>query len=108
MDALRGILMTCVGEVEVDHGRCEPGVSEGALDETEGDASFEQRGGVGRSESMESQGGCADTGALFGSTEGALDTVSAHGKSCGRAVLVITTGGRKEPGLVPGCFPGGS
>jgi hypothetical protein len=57
VDALLGIFMAFVGEVEVDHGRFEPRMSEGALDEAEVDAGFEQRGGVGMSEGMDGEGG---------------------------------------------------
>ena len=45
--ALVGIFMTLLGEVSVDHGGFELGVSQVALDETGIDAGFEQMGGVG-------------------------------------------------------------
>jgi hypothetical protein len=47
VEALVGILMPFVGEVEVDHGGCELGMSQVALDEPGIDTRFEQMGGVG-------------------------------------------------------------
>lgn len=108
VDTLVGIFMTFLGEVQVDHGGFEPGMSEVELDETEVDAGFEQMGSVSMSERMDSQAQFGDTGALFGFTEGPLDTVSAHGESCGRALFLVASGGRKEPGFVTVCCPVGS
>ena len=106
-EALVGVFMPCVGEGERHPGGVEPGMPEGALDEPEGHAGFKQRGGVRRSERMESQAGCGDPGALCGLPEGALDPIAAHGKRGGRTVRVIASGGGKEPGCVPVCPPGG-
>ncbi len=105
---LVGLFLSLVGEVEVDHGRFELGMPEVALDETRVHARFEQMGGVGMSQGMDSDAHFGDTGALFGFTEGALDTAPTHGSSRGRALLVITPGGGKEPSLVMMGFPVGA
>ena len=47
IEALVGLFMPCVGEVEGDHGGFEWGMSQGALDEAGIHTSFEQMGGVG-------------------------------------------------------------
>jgi hypothetical protein len=108
VETLVGLFLSLVGEVEVDHGRFELGMPEVALDETGIHASFEQMGGVGMSQGMDSDAHFGDTGTLFGFTEGALDTAPTHGSSRGRALLVITPGGGKEPGLVTMGFPVGA
>ena len=83
-------------------------MSEGALDETEVDAGFEQRGGGSMPERMEGHARFGDTGTALGFTEGALEAVSTHGRSGRRAVFVSTPSGREAPGwLAVGC-PGGS
>jgi hypothetical protein len=48
VQALIGLFLPLVGEVEVDHGRFEWGVPQGALDEPRIDAGFEPMRGGGR------------------------------------------------------------
>jgi len=57
---------------------------------------------------MDSDAHFGESGALFGFTEGALDTAPTHGSGRGRALLVIAPGGRKEPGGMPMGFPIGT
>jgi hypothetical protein len=96
--------MPCVGEVEGDHGGFESGVPQGALDEAAVDTGFEERGGVGRPERMHGQARFGDPSTVCGFAEGALDAISPHGFSGGRALVLIAPGGGQEPGLVAvGC-----
>jgi hypothetical protein len=46
-----------------------------------------------------------DPGPLFGGTEGTLDTAPTHGGECGGTLMLISSGGRKESGLVTVSFP---
>ena len=50
VEALVGVFMPFVGEVEGEHGGFELGVPQGALDEPRIDAGFEQMGGIGMPE----------------------------------------------------------
>jgi hypothetical protein len=108
VDTLVGVVMTFVGEMQVEHGGFEPGMPEVELDETEVDAGFEQMGSVRMSERMDGQAQFGETGAAFGLTEGPLDAIAAHGKSGAGTLFLIASGGRKEPGFVPVCCPVGS
>lgn len=47
VDELRGILLTLLGQVEIEHGSFEAGVAEIALDDAQVDAGFEEMGGIG-------------------------------------------------------------
>jgi hypothetical protein len=96
------------GEVEGDQGGCEAGGSEGAGDETEGDAGCVPRGGVSMAEGMDGAAGVGETGALCGVPAGALDAGSAQGLRGGRTLLVIASGRRQAPGGVPVRLPGAS
>jgi hypothetical protein len=75
-------------------------VSQGALDEAEVDAGFEEMGGIRMSKGMDGHAELGDSGAAFGCAEGALDAGPTHRLRGGRALLLIPPGGRKEPGLV--------
>ena len=100
--------MALVGEMQIDHGGFESGVSEVALDEAEVATGFEQMGGVGMPEGRDGDASFGHAGAAFGLAEGALDTVSTHRLSGARALFLIASGGGQEPGLVTGGCPGGS
>ena len=108
VEALVGIFLPFVGEVEGEHGGFELGVAQVALDEPGVHAGFEQMGGVGMPEGMDGDAHFGDAGALFGGAEGALDTGATHGGGRRRTVLVIAPGGGKEPGGVTMGFPGGA
>src|SRR5215510_13375623 len=63
--------MPCMGEGEGDHGRCELGVPQGALDEPGMHPGVEEMGGVGMPEGREGHAGWGDAGPVFGLAEGA-------------------------------------
>jgi hypothetical protein len=100
--------MTFWGEMEVDHGGFEPGVSEGARQETAVDAGFEERGGLGMPEGMQSNAAFGHSGALLSGAEGARDTVSAPGLGSGGPGFLSAPGGGEEPGGMTVCGPGAS
>ena len=108
VEALVGVFLPCVGEVERDHGGFELGMPQGALDEARIDAGFKEMGGVRMSESMDSDTGLGEPGSLFGGAEGALDPGATHRGGCGRTLSLVAPRGGKEPGRVPRGFPGGS
>ena len=78
VEALVGLFMPFVGEVEGDHRGFELGVPQVALDEPGVHASFEQMGGVGMPQGMDGDAHCGDPGPVFGCAEGALDTGATH------------------------------
>jgi hypothetical protein len=108
VEALVGLFLPLVGEVEIDHGRFKLGVPQVALDEPRIDTGFEQMRGVGMAEGMDSHTHFGDPGPVFGFAEGPLDTGATHGESRRGTLGVITPGGRKEPGGVPMGFPVGA
>ena len=108
VEALVGICMPCVGEVEVHHCGFELGMAQGALEQPGIDARFQQMGGVGVSQGRDGHAGCGHAGTLFGCAEGALDTGPAHGHGCRRPLLLLSPGGGQEPGPVPVGLPGGT
>ena len=108
IEALVGLFMPCVGEVYVNHGGFELGMSQGALDEPGIDTRFEQRGGVRMPQGRHGPAHCGHAGTVFGGTEGALDTGPTHGVTSRRTLLVIPSGGGKEPGCMTMGFPGGA
>jgi hypothetical protein len=79
-----------------------------ALDEPRIDASFQQRGGVGMPQGMDSDAHFRDPGPVLSGAEGALDPGAAHGGGCRRTLVVIAPGGGKEPGGMPMGLPGGA
>jgi len=105
VEALVGLVMPCVGEVEGDHGGCELGVPQGALNETGVHAGFEPMGGVGMPQGREGHAHFGHAGTVFGGTEGALDTGPTHGVGSRRTVLLSPPGGGKKPSLVTMSFP---
>lgn len=108
VEALVGLFMAFVSEVEVDHRGFELGVSQVALDEPGMHAGFEQMGGVGMPQGMEGDAHFGDPGPVFGGAEGALDTGATYGGGRRRTLGVIPPGGGKEPGGVTVGFPGGA
>ena len=108
VQALVGVFMPFVGEVEGEHGRFELGVSQVALDEPRVDTGFEPRGSVGMSEGMDGHAHFGDSGPVFGGTEGTLDTGAPHGGGRRRTLGGIPPGGGKEPGGVTVGFPVGA
>jgi hypothetical protein len=100
--------MPLVGEVEVEHGGCELGMPQGALEEPRSDAGFQQRGGIRMPEGREGDAHCGDTSSLFGGAAGALDPGATHRGSRRRPWDVSAPGGGKEPGGVTLGCPGGA
>jgi hypothetical protein len=108
VETLVGLFLAFVGEVEVEHGGFELGVSQVPLDESGINARFEQMGGVRMAEGMDGDAHFADPGALFGFAKGPLDTGATHGESRRWTLGVIAPGGGKEPGGVAMGFPIGA
>ena len=108
VEALVGLFLPCVGEVEGDHRRVELSMPQVALDETGVHTSFKQMGGVRMSQGMDGHAGFGHAGSRCGGAEGALDAGSTHGVGSRRTLLVIPPGGRKEPGGVTMGFPVGA
>jgi hypothetical protein len=107
VEALVGIRMPCVGEVEGDHGGFELGMAQVTLDKTGLDARFEQMGGVGMAQRMDGHTGFGEPGTLCGFAEGTLDTGATHGEGRRRTVFLIAPSGGKAPGRVTMRFPVG-
>jgi hypothetical protein len=108
IEALIGLFLPLVGEVEVEHGGFELGMAQITLDETRVHAGFEQMGRVRMPQGMDSDAYFGEPGPLFGFAEGALDAAPTHGSGRGRALVVIAPGGGKEPGGVTVGFPIGT
>ena len=79
-----------------------------ALDKPRIHTGFEEMGGVGVPESMDSHAGFGDAGPLCGLAEGALDTGATHGRGSRRPLFLIAPRGGKEPGPVTVGFPVGA
>ena len=108
VEALVGLFMAFVGEVEGDHGGFESRVSQVLLDETGVEAGFKQMRGVRMPQGMDSHAHFGNAGTLCGLTEGALDAGPTHRGGGRRALLLIAPGGGEEPGRVSMRFPIGS
>jgi hypothetical protein len=108
VEALVGLFLPLVGEVEGEHRGCELGVPQGALQQSGVHAGFEQRGGGGMSQGMERAPCCGQAGPVLGFTAGALDPGAAHRGSCRRTVGVSAPSGGQEPGRRTMGFPGGA
>jgi hypothetical protein len=108
IEARVGVFRPFVGEVEGEHGGCELGMPQVALDEPRIDTGFQQMGGIRMPEGRNGDAHFGDTGSLFGCAEGALDTGATHGGSRCRPLDVIAPGGGKEPGRMTMGFPVGT
>jgi hypothetical protein len=108
MDALVSLFVPFLGQMPGEPSGCKPRVAEGALDEAEVDASFEQMGGGRMPQGMRGNAHLVNAGALFGFTEGALDSVAAHRLSGGGALLLITSSSGDKPDGVTVSGPGRS
>ena len=78
VQALVGLFLPLVGEVEGEHRRFELRVPQVTLDETGMHASFEQMGGVRMPQGMDGDAHFRDLGPVFGCAEGALDAGATH------------------------------
>jgi hypothetical protein len=108
VEALIGVFMPCVGEVEGEHGGFELRRPQGALDEPRSDTSFKQMGGIRMPEGRDGDALCGDTGSLFGGAEGALDAGPTSRRGRRGAWVVSAPGGGKEPRGVTMGLPGGA
>lgn len=105
VETLISLFMPFVGEVEVEHGGFELGMSQVALNEAGIHASFEQMGGIRMPQGMDGDTYFGEPSSLFGFAEGALDTGATHRGGCGRTVSLVAPRGGKEPGGVTMGFP---
>jgi len=80
IDQLTGILLTLLGEMEIDHSGLQLGMAHVSLDDTQIDSGFKKMGGVGVAEGMNGDGLFVDSSSNLGTAEGALDTAFGHGK----------------------------
>jgi hypothetical protein len=105
VEALIGICMPFVGEMEVEHGRCEVGMAQGTLEEPGMHAGFKPRGGGGMPQGMDGDAHVGDAGPVFGDTEGALDARATPRRGRRRTVGMIPPRGGNKPGGVTMDFP---
>ena len=105
MDALDGIFLAFVGQVEVQPGGFEPRMSHIPLNGPEIDTGFEQRRSIAVAEGMNADLAFHDASAVLGFAAGTLDAAAIHGFGGGCHVLLITSSGGKKPGRMAGCCP---
>ena len=108
VEALIGLCLPLVGQVEGDHGGCELGVPQGALDEPRVHTGFEQMGGVRMPQGLDGPPHFGNTRTVFRGTEGALHTGATQRGSRCRTLFLIPSSGGKEPGFIPMGFPVGA
>jgi hypothetical protein len=104
IEALVSLFVPCMGEMEGDHG-FELGMAQVALEEPRIHARFKERGGGGMPQGRDSDAHFGAPSPVFCGAKGPLDTAPTHGSGRGRALLVMPSGGGKEPGGVPRGFP---
>jgi hypothetical protein len=88
IDQLVGVLLTLLGEVEIEHGGFQLGMAHVALDDAQVDSGFEEMGGIGMTKRVYGNTLFMDCGIELGATESALDTAFGHGSLslfCSRA-----------------------
>jgi len=78
IDQLAGVLLTLLGEVEIEHGGFETGVAQVALDDAQVDSGFEEMGGVGVAQSMDRNALFEYPGGPLGLAKGTLDAALGH------------------------------
>ena len=105
VDALVGIFVAFLCQVEVEHGGFEVGIAQVPLNSAEVDARFEQMGGIGMAQRMDANVAFEDASPLGRFAERALDAAAAHGRGRGGHGFVIASRGGKEPGEVAMGFP---
>lgn len=105
IDALDGIFLALLGQVEVQHGGFESRMAHISLKGPEIDTGFEQMRGIAVAKSMNAAITFNDASAVLGFAEGALDAAAMHGFGGGWHVLLITASGGKKPGGMAVCCP---
>jgi hypothetical protein len=79
IDQLAGIFLAFLGEVEIEHGGLQLGMTHVALDDTQIDAGFQQMGGVGMAKGVDGNSLFSDACLKLGEAKGTLDTTLGHG-----------------------------
>ena len=100
IDQLAGILLTLLGEMEIDHSGFQLGMAHVSLDDTQIDSGFEKMGGVGVAEGMNGDGLFVDSSSNLGPAEGALDTAFGHGRRSVLCSIAISAKGGEEEARV--------
>lgn len=79
IDDLAGILLALLGQVEIEHGGFETGVTQVALDDAQVDAGFEEMSGIGMAQGVDRHALFEHPGLPLGLAKGALDAALGHG-----------------------------
>jgi hypothetical protein len=106
MDALDGIVLALLGQVEVQHGGFESRMAHLSLHGPESDTGFAPMRGRAVAQGRNAASTFQDTSAWLGFAEGALDAAAMHGVGGGWHGLLLTASGGKKPGGMAGCCPG--
>jgi hypothetical protein len=106
MDALDGIFLALLGQVEIQHGGCESRMAHRSLHGPEIATGFEPRRGIAVAKGMHADITLHEASALLGVAEGPLDAAAMHGVGGGCPMLLIASGGGKEPGRMAVRGPG--
>jgi hypothetical protein len=96
IDQLVGVLLTLLGEVEIEHGGFQLGMAHVALDDAQVDSGFEEMGGIGMTKRMDGDSLFTDCGIKLGAAKGALDTAFGHGSLSLFSFCAASTEGREE------------
>lgn len=103
IDQLAGVLLALLGEVQIEHGGFELGMAHVALDGAQIDSGFEEVGGVGVAQRMNSDSLFTDCGIKLGAPKGALDTAFGHGsESLFGSFAVSAKGWKDKPRMAVG------
>ncbi len=78
VDEGRGVLLTGLGQVQVDHGGFKTAVAEVALDGADIDARFQKMSCIGMAKRMHAGLAGSDLGSKLGASEGALHRAFGH------------------------------
>ncbi len=99
IDQLAGVLLTLLGEMEIEHGGFELGMAQVALDDAQVDAGFEEVGGVGMAQGMDGNSLFSDACIKLGTAKGALDATFAMGlRACLAPVPLRPRAGKTRRG----------
>jgi hypothetical protein len=100
IEALDGIFLALLGQVEIPHGGFESRMAHISLNGPEIDTGFEQMRGIAVAKGVNTDITFHDASALLGFAEGPLDAAAIHGFGGGCLMLLIASGGGKEPGTM--------
>jgi hypothetical protein len=103
IDQLTGILLSLLGQVEIDHGGFKLGMSHVSLDDPQVDSGFEKMSGIGVAQGMNGDSFFLDSCSNLGPAEGALDTALGHRRrSVLCSITVSAKGGEEEARVAVG------